>query len=68
VAILDYQFIREIRQTINIRYASMRIIINFIKNTRINILRIMHLFGGGQLLGYLLIEIISGTDSHESRT
>jgi hypothetical protein len=55
------------RQAINIRYVSIRIAINFIKNTRINTLRIMHLFGGGQLLGRLLIGIISGIDSHELR-
>jgi hypothetical protein len=56
------------RQTISIRYVSMRIIINFIKNIRIGILKTMHPFRGGQLLGYLLIGIISGTNSHESRT
>jgi hypothetical protein len=68
VAISGYQFIKEMRQAISIRYASMRIAINFIKNTRIGILRIMHPFGGGQLLRRLPIRIISGTDSHESRT
>jgi hypothetical protein len=44
MAIPDCQFLKEIRQAINIRYASIRITINFIKNTRISILRIMHLF------------------------
>jgi hypothetical protein len=44
MAIPDCQFIKEIRQAINIRYASIRMTINFIKNTRISILRIMHLF------------------------
>jgi hypothetical protein len=68
VVILDYQFIKEMRQAISIRYVSMRIAINFIKNTRIGTLRIMHPFGGGQLLGRLLIGIISGTGSHELRT
>jgi hypothetical protein len=68
VAILGYQFIREIRQAINIRYANIRIIINFIKNTRIDTLRIIYPFKGGQLLKRLLIRIISGTDSHKSRT
>jgi hypothetical protein len=68
VAIPDCQFIREIRQTINIRYASIRMTINFIKNTRIGILRTMHPFRKGQLLGRLLIGIISETGSHESRT
>jgi hypothetical protein len=68
VVIPDYQFIREMRQAINIRYVSMRITINFIKNTRIGTLRIMYPFRGGQLLGRLLIKIISGTNSHESRT
>jgi hypothetical protein len=67
VAISGCQFIREIRQTISIRYASIRITINFIENTRIGTLRIMHLFKGGQLLGRLLIKIISETDSHELR-
>jgi hypothetical protein len=67
VAISDCQFIKKIRQAINIRYASIRITINFIKNTRIGILKIMHPFGKGQLLRRLLIKIISGTDSHESR-
>jgi hypothetical protein len=62
------QFIREIRQTISIRYVNMRMIINFIKNTRISTLRTMHPFGGGQLLRRLPIEIISRTGSHESRT
>jgi hypothetical protein len=46
----------------------MRMAINFIKNTRIDILRTMHPFGGGQLLGRLLIGIISRTGSHELRT
>jgi hypothetical protein len=68
VAIPDCQFIRDMRQAISIRYASMRIAINFIENTRIGILRIMHPFKEGQLLGRLLIRIISGTGSHESRT
>jgi hypothetical protein len=68
MAIPGCQFIKKIRQAINIRYASTRMTINFIKNTRISILRIMHLFRGGQLLGRLLIGIISGTNSHESRT
>jgi hypothetical protein len=68
VAIPDCQFIREIRQAISIRYASIRMIIDFIKNTRIGTLRIMHPFRGGQLLGRLLIGITSGTGSHESRT
>jgi hypothetical protein len=67
VAILGCQFIKKMRQAISIRYASIRIIINFIKNTRIGILRIMHPFRGGQLLGRLLIEIISRTNSHELR-
>jgi hypothetical protein len=56
------------RQVISIRYVSMRMAINFIKNTRISTLRIMHLFERKQLLRRLLIRIISGTDSHESRT
>jgi hypothetical protein len=68
MAILGYQFIREIRQAINIRYASTRIAINFIENTRISTLRIMHPLEEGQLLGRLLIGIISGTSSHELRT
>jgi hypothetical protein len=68
MAISGCQFIREMRQIINIRYASMRMAINFIKNTRIGTLRIMYLFKGGQLLRRLLIGIISGTNSHESRT
>jgi hypothetical protein len=68
MAISGCQFIRKMRQAINIRYVNMRMAINFIKNTRIGILRIMYFFGGGQLLGHLLIGIISGTDSHESRT
>jgi hypothetical protein len=67
MAIPGCQFIRKIRQAINIRYASIRIAINFIKNTRISILKIMHPFRGGQLLRRLLIGIISGTDSHKSR-
>jgi hypothetical protein len=50
VAISDCQFIREMRQAISIRYASMRMAINFIKNTRIGILRIMYLFGGGAIV------------------
>jgi hypothetical protein len=68
MAIPDCQFIREIKQAINIRYASMRIAIDFIKNTRISTLRTMHPFRGGQLLRRLLIGIISRTDSHKSRT
>jgi hypothetical protein len=68
MAIPGCQFIREMRQAINIYYASMRMAINFIENTCISILRIMHPFGGGQLLRRLLIEITSGTDSHEPRT
>jgi hypothetical protein len=56
------------RQVISIRYANMRIAINFIKNTRIGTLRIMHLFRGGQLLGRLLIGIILEIGSHELRT
>jgi hypothetical protein len=68
MAIPDCQFIREIKQVINIRYANIRMIINFIKNIRIGTLRTMHPFKGGQLLGRLLIKIISGTSSHESRT
>jgi hypothetical protein len=68
VAIPGCQFIKEIRQAISIRYANIRIAINFIKNTRISTLRIMHLFERGQLLKRLLIGIISGIDSHESRT
>jgi hypothetical protein len=68
MAISGCQFIKEIRQAINIRYANMRIAINFIKNIRIGILRIIHPFKGGQLLGRLLIKIISETSSHESRT
>jgi hypothetical protein len=67
MAIPNCQFIREIRQVISIRYANIRIVINFIKNTRIGILRIMHPFREGQLLKRLLIGIISGTDSHELR-
>jgi hypothetical protein len=55
------------KQVINIRYASIRMVINFIKNTRIGILRTMHPFKEGQLLGRLLIGIILGTNSHESR-
>jgi hypothetical protein len=47
VAIPNCQFIREIRQAINIRYANIRIVINFIKNTRISTLKIMHSLGGG---------------------
>jgi hypothetical protein len=68
MAIPDCQFIKEMRQAISIRYASIRIAINFIKNTRIGTLRIMHPFKKGQLLGRLLIGIISRTGSHESRT
>jgi hypothetical protein len=68
MAIPDCQFIKEIRQAINIRYASMRMAINFIKNTRIGILKTMHPFKKGQLLGRLPIKITSGTDSHEPRT
>jgi hypothetical protein len=67
VAIPDCQFIREIRQAISIRYVSIRMAINFIENTRISTLRIMHPFRGKQLLGRLLIKITSGTDSHELR-
>jgi hypothetical protein len=67
VVILGYQFIREMRQAISIRYASIRMVIDFIENTRIGTLRIMHSFGGGQLLRRLLIGITSGTDSHKSR-
>jgi hypothetical protein len=55
------------RQAISIRYVSIRIAINFIENTRIGILRIMYPFREGQLLGRLLIGIISGIGSHESR-
>ena len=47
MAILDCQFIKEMRQAISIRYASMRMVINFIENIRIGTLRIMYLFGGG---------------------
>jgi hypothetical protein len=47
VAIPDYQFIRKIRQAISIRYVSMRMAINFIENTYISALRIMHLLKGG---------------------
>jgi hypothetical protein len=68
MAIPGCQFIKKIKQAISIRYASMRMAINFIKNTRISTLRIMHPFERGQLLGRLLIGIISGTGSHESRT
>jgi hypothetical protein len=68
VVIPGYQFIKKMRQAISIRYASIRIAINFIKNTRISTLKIMHPFKKGQLLGRLLIGIISGTNSHESRT
>jgi hypothetical protein len=46
----------------------MRMAINFIKNIRIGTLKIMHSFKRGQLLGRLLIGIISGTNSHEPRT
>jgi hypothetical protein len=67
VAIPGCQFIKEIRQAISIRYASIRITINFIENTRIGTLRTMHPFRRGQLLGRLPIRIISGTGSHESR-
>jgi hypothetical protein len=42
-------------------------IINFIENIRIGILRIIHSFKERQLLRHLLIRIISGTNSHESR-
>jgi hypothetical protein len=55
------------RQAISIRYVSIRIAINFIENTRIGILRIIYPFREGQLLGRLLIRIISGISSHESR-
>jgi hypothetical protein len=68
MAIPGCQFIKEIRQAISIRYVSMRIVINFIKNTRISTLKIMYPFKEGQLLGHLPIKIISGTDSHELRT
>jgi hypothetical protein len=68
VAIPGYQFIKKMRQIISIRYVSMRMAINFIKNTRIGTLKIMHLFREGQLLRRLLIGIISGTGSHEPRT
>ena len=68
MAILGCQFIKKMRQAISIRYVSMRIAINFIKNTRIGILRIMYLFGEGQLLGRLLIGIILEIGSHELRT
>jgi hypothetical protein len=68
MAIPDCQFIREMRQVISIRYASIRMIIDFIENIRISTLRIMHPFRGGQLLGRLLIGIISGIGSHELRT
>jgi hypothetical protein len=68
MAIPDCQFIKKIRQVISIRYASIRITINFIKNTRISTLRIMHPFREGQLLRRLLIKIISKTDSHKLRT
>jgi hypothetical protein len=44
MAISDCQFIKEIRQAISIRYVNMRIVIDFIKNTRIDTLRIMHSF------------------------
>jgi hypothetical protein len=50
MAISGCQFIREIRQAINIRYASMRMAINFIKNTRIGTLKIMHPFEGGAII------------------
>jgi hypothetical protein len=61
VVIPDCQFIKKMRQVISIRYASTRIVINFIKNTHISTLRIMHPLGGGQLLRRLPIKIISGT-------
>ena len=67
MAIPGYQFIKKMRQAISIRYANIRMTINFIKNTRIGILRIIHPFKGRQLLRRLSIRIISGTDSHESR-
>jgi hypothetical protein len=67
MAIPDYQFIKQIRQAISIRYASMRIAINFIKNIHTSALKIMHPLGKGQLLKRLLIGIISGTGSHEPR-
>jgi len=67
MAISDCQFIIKIRQAISIRYVSIRIIIDFIKNTRIGTLKIMHPFREGQLLRRLLIGIISGIGSHESR-
>jgi hypothetical protein len=54
VAIPGCQFIREMRQAISIRYVSMRIAINFIENTRIGILRIMHPFGGGAIIRALI--------------
>jgi hypothetical protein len=47
MAISDCQFIRKIRQAINIRYANIRITINFIKNTRIGTLKTMHPFKKG---------------------
>jgi hypothetical protein len=50
VAIPDYQFIKEMRQAISIRYASMRMIINFIKNIRIDTLRTMYLFKKGIII------------------
>jgi hypothetical protein len=68
VAIPGCQFIKEIKQVISIRYASIRITIDFIKNTRIGTLRTMHPFEKGQLLRRLSIRITSGTNSHESRT
>jgi hypothetical protein len=67
MAIPGCQFIRKIRQAISIRYANIRITINFIENTRIGTLRTMHPFKRGQLLERLPIEITSGTSSHEPR-
>jgi hypothetical protein len=68
VVIPGCQFIKEMKQAISIRYANIRITINFIENTRIGTLRTMHLFKKRQLLGRLLIEITSRTGSHELRT
>jgi hypothetical protein len=47
MAIPDCQFIKKIRQAISIRYANIRMAINFIENTRIGTLRIMHPLGKG---------------------
>jgi hypothetical protein len=54
MAISGCQFIREIRQVISIRYASIRMIINFIKNTRISTLRTMHPFERGAIIRALI--------------